>query len=173
MWILVYLRVATWANFASSGSSTGLSWFWWHEIVPSYGGIVSSQDCLKIQNDLVRLARWCDVNAVPLNVNEYKGITLTISIAPVHFAYTVGPSTLVRVDSSIWAWFLIAKWIIRFRYLVWWSLLSTIASWHRPSRPFVCFSPSWVSSNWLFSKLQRCRWSFRFQFVAESICGSS
>jgi hypothetical protein len=61
--------------------------------------IGSSHDCLKIQSDLNRLARWCDENALPLNVNKCKVITFTRSISPVLFAYTIGPSTLGRVDS--------------------------------------------------------------------------
>jgi Reverse transcriptase (RNA-dependent DNA polymerase) len=59
----------------------------------------SSHDCLKIQRDLNRLARWCDQNALPLNVSKCKEITFTRSSAPIYFTYTIGPSTLGRVDS--------------------------------------------------------------------------
>jgi Reverse transcriptase (RNA-dependent DNA polymerase) len=46
-----------------------------------------------------KYVRWCDENALPLNVNKCKIITFTRSSAPVYFAYTIGPSTLERVES--------------------------------------------------------------------------
>jgi Reverse transcriptase (RNA-dependent DNA polymerase) len=59
----------------------------------------SSQDCLKIQSDLDRLAQWCNDNALPLNVGKCKTITFTRNIAPVRFDYKIGSSTLERVES--------------------------------------------------------------------------
>jgi hypothetical protein len=61
--------------------------------------VSSSQDCLKLQNDLDRLARWCDKNALPLNVCKSKIISFNRSLSPVRFAYTIGSSTLERVVS--------------------------------------------------------------------------
>lgn len=61
--------------------------------------VSSSQDCLKIQSDLNRLAQWCSENALPLNVSKCKILSFTRSFNPVQFAYTIGSSTLERVDS--------------------------------------------------------------------------
>jgi hypothetical protein len=61
--------------------------------------VSSSQDCLKIQSDLDRLAQWCSENALPLNVSKCKSITFTRSFNPTRFLYAIGFSTLERVDS--------------------------------------------------------------------------
>jgi Reverse transcriptase (RNA-dependent DNA polymerase) len=55
--------------------------------------VSSSQDSLKIQSDLDRLARWCDENALPLTVGKCKIMSFT------RFTYTIGSSTLERVVS--------------------------------------------------------------------------
>jgi Reverse transcriptase (RNA-dependent DNA polymerase) len=61
--------------------------------------VSSSQDCLKIQSDLDRLAQWCSENELPLNVSKCKSITFTRSFNPTRFLYAIGSSTLERVDS--------------------------------------------------------------------------
>jgi Reverse transcriptase (RNA-dependent DNA polymerase) len=60
--------------------------------------VSSSQDCLKIQSDLDCLAQWCSGNALPLNVSKCKIMSFTRSFNPTRFAYTIGSSTLERVD---------------------------------------------------------------------------
>jgi hypothetical protein len=57
------------------------------------------RDCLKIQNDLNRLAEWCEANALELNVGICKSITFSRLRHPIEFLYMLGGIILDRVDS--------------------------------------------------------------------------
>jgi hypothetical protein len=57
------------------------------------------QDCLRIQEDLNRLAEWCEVNVLELNVGKCKSITFSRLRHPIEFSYMLGGNILDRVDS--------------------------------------------------------------------------
>jgi hypothetical protein len=57
------------------------------------------RDCLRIQDDLNRLAEWCDANALELNVGKCKSITFSKLCHPIEFSYMLGGNILDRVDS--------------------------------------------------------------------------
>jgi hypothetical protein len=57
------------------------------------------RDCLRIQDDLNRLAEWCEANALELNVGKCKSITFSRLRHPIEFSYMLGGNILDRVDS--------------------------------------------------------------------------
>jgi hypothetical protein len=56
------------------------------------------RDCLRIQDDLNRLAEWCEVNALELNVGKCKSITFSRLRHPIDFSYMLGGNIFDRVD---------------------------------------------------------------------------
>jgi hypothetical protein len=44
------------------------------------------RDCLSIQNNLNRLAEWCEANALELNVGKCKSITFSRLRYPIEFS---------------------------------------------------------------------------------------
>jgi hypothetical protein len=57
------------------------------------------RDCLRIQDDLNRLAEWCEDNALELNVSKCKSITFSRLVHPIEFSYMLGGNIFDRVDS--------------------------------------------------------------------------
>jgi hypothetical protein len=57
------------------------------------------RNCLKIQNDLNKLAKWCEANALELNVGKCKSMTFSRLRHPIEFSYMLGGIVLDRVDS--------------------------------------------------------------------------
>jgi hypothetical protein len=55
--------------------------------------------CLKIQNDLNRLAERCKANALKLNVGKFKSLTFSRLRHPIEFLYMLGCIILDCVDS--------------------------------------------------------------------------
>jgi hypothetical protein len=64
-----------------------------------YLPVDSSQDCLKIQSDLDRLAAWCGDNMLPLNVNKCKTLTFTRSFHPIIASHVLNGKIFERVCS--------------------------------------------------------------------------
>jgi hypothetical protein len=56
------------------------------------------RDCLKIQDDLNRLAELCEANALELNVGDCISITFSKLRIPIEFSYMLGGIILDRVD---------------------------------------------------------------------------
>jgi hypothetical protein len=57
------------------------------------------RDRFRIQDDLNRLAEWCEANALELNVGKCKSITFSRLRHPIEFLYMLDGNILDRVDS--------------------------------------------------------------------------
>jgi hypothetical protein len=81
-----------------------ISWIFGHMLVLFYADdmklflpVHGFRDCLTIQNDLNRLAEWCDANALELNVGKCKLITFSRLRHPIEYSYMLCGIILDRV----------------------------------------------------------------------------
>lgn len=54
-----------------------------------YLSINSIDDCDKLQNDLIQLENWCQINSLRINVSKCSQITFTKRKKPITFNYFV------------------------------------------------------------------------------------
>lgn len=63
-----------------------------------FASVTSIDDCIKLQNDLDNLNKWCIANKLFLNLNKCKILTFTRSHNLILHDYSISNSVLVRVD---------------------------------------------------------------------------
>ena len=54
-----------------------------------YLAISSPEDCLKLQSDLARLNRWCEINAMDLNIVKCNAMSFTQKPNKTDFQYSI------------------------------------------------------------------------------------
>ena len=64
-----------------------------------YLAISSPEDCLKLQSDLARLNRWCEINAMDLNIAKCNAISFTRKLNKTDFQYSIKGTFLSQVAS--------------------------------------------------------------------------
>ena len=64
-----------------------------------FGPVSSDDDCNDIQEDLTKLANWCDKNFLEININKCKVLRVYKSKRPVEYNYDISGITLESVDS--------------------------------------------------------------------------
>lgn len=60
--------------------------------------IHNQDDCLALQNDINRLATWCDANNIALNVDKCASVFFSRKKTPTLFDYSLGDEALRKVD---------------------------------------------------------------------------
>ena len=61
-----------------------------------FGNVNCLQDCLSLQNDLCELKKWCDGNALPLNVSKCKYMSFHKKRNPFEFMYAIDATPLTK-----------------------------------------------------------------------------
>jgi hypothetical protein len=59
------------------------------------------RDFMKIQDDLKRVAEWCEVNTLELIVGKCKSFTFSRLRHPIEFSYMLGGIIIDRVDLGV------------------------------------------------------------------------
>lgn len=64
-----------------------------------YNTINSAEDCVKLQNNLVNIQSWCDVNDLSLNISKCSALSFTRKLNPIHYNYQINDITLNRPET--------------------------------------------------------------------------
>ena len=78
-----------------------------------YRQVSTHQDCAALQEDLTRIARWCQRWQLPLNTGKCKAMCITLKKRPPSFTYSINNTSF--------------EWVDTFRYLV--VIINTKLKW--------------------------------------------
>jgi hypothetical protein len=66
-----------------------------------YREISTISDCVLLQDDLLKLSRWCHENKFVLNLNKCTVMSITHKINIIEFEYRINNMKLARVQSVV------------------------------------------------------------------------
>lgn len=62
-----------------------------------YSRIENASDCIKLQDDLIRLQEWCDANSLPLNVGKCQYMSFSRRKVTIDYHYRLGSAILTKI----------------------------------------------------------------------------